>query len=70
MLVLQDGGYGLAFVGPAYPVSTLAKLVAEIPTGYGGDWLGRRASLAVGSVVRAAVGRLPVPTAGRSPGSV
>jgi MFS family permease len=55
IVVLRHKGFGLGFVGLAYAVYALAKLVLEVPTGYLGDWLGRRASLAVGSVVRVLV---------------
>ncbi len=55
VLYLRDEGYGLGFVGVAYAVYGVASLAAEIPTGYLGDWLGRRASLAVGAVTRAVV---------------
>lgn len=65
IIVLRDRGFGLGFVGLAYGVYALSKLVVEVPTGYVGDLLGRRASLALGSVVRAlVVGVYPfVPTA-------
>ncbi|WP_435197317.1 MFS transporter [Natronomonas sp. EA1] len=55
ILILQDKGFGLAFIGLAYAVYAVAKLVVEVPTGYLGDLLGRRASLALGSVIRALV---------------
>ncbi len=55
ILYLQDEGYGLGFIGVAYAVFGLATLAAEIPSGYLGDWLGRRASLAVGSALRTVV---------------
>lgn len=55
ILILYDKGFGLDFIGLAYAVYALAKLLVEIPTGYIGDWLGRRASLALGSAVRAVV---------------
>lgn len=55
IIVLQHKGFGLDFVGLAYAVYAFAKLVVEVPTGYVGDVLGRRASLAVGSGVRAVV---------------
>lgn len=55
IIYLQDREFGLAFVGYAYAVFGVATLAAEIPTGYLGDWLGRRASLAVGSALRALV---------------
>lgn len=55
IIILYDKGFGLDFIGLAYGVYALAKLFVEIPTGYVGDWLGRRASLALGSAVRAIV---------------
>lgn len=55
VLILRDKGFGLGFVGFAYAVYALGTLVAEIPTGYLGDRLGRRASLAVGCVLRVGV---------------
>lgn len=55
IIVLQDKGFDLGFIGLAYGVYAAAKLAAEIPTGYAGDLLGRRTSLAVGSIVRAFV---------------
>jgi predicted MFS family arabinose efflux permease len=54
VLYLRDQGYGLDFVGLAYAVFSFAMVAAEIPTGYVGDWLGRRGSLAFGSALRAA----------------
>lgn len=55
IIVLQDKGFGLGFIGLAYGVYAAAKLAVEIPSGYVGDLIGRRASLAVGSIVRAIV---------------
>lgn len=55
ILILHDKGFGLDFIGIAYAVYGFAKLFWEIPTGYLGDWLGRRASLALGSGIRAIV---------------
>lgn len=55
VIILHHKGFGLDFVGLAYGVYALAKLVVEVPTGYVGDWLGRRTSLALGSAVRAVV---------------
>jgi MFS family permease len=52
VLILQDNGFGLAFIGFAYAVYALGTLLAEIPTGYLGDRLGRRASLALGCLLR------------------
>ncbi len=60
VVYLQDRGFGLDFVGLAYAVFSFAMVAAEIPTGYLGDWLGRRASLAVGAACRAlALGAYP-----------
>jgi len=55
ILILHDKGFGLDFIGMAYAVYGVAKLLWEIPTGYLGDWLGRRTSLALGSGIRAIV---------------
>jgi len=55
VLILQDKGFGLDFIGFAYAVYALGTLLAEIPTGYLGDRIGRRASLAVGCVLRVGV---------------
>lgn len=55
ILYLQDRGFGLDFIGFAYAVFAFGTLAAEIPTGYLGDWLGRRASLAVGCGLRVLV---------------
>lgn len=55
ILYLKDQGFGLDFIGFAYAVFAFATLLVEIPTGYLGDWLGRRGSLAIGSVLRALV---------------
>ncbi|KPN32034.1 major facilitator superfamily protein [Halolamina pelagica] len=55
VLILRDKGYGLGFVGFAYAVYALGTLLSEIPTGYLGDRLGRRASLAIGCVLRVLV---------------
>lgn len=52
VLILQDKGFGLEFIGFAYAVYALGTLLAEIPTGYLGDRLGRRASLALGCLLR------------------
>jgi len=53
ILYLTDSGYGLGFVGLAYGLFSVGMVAAEIPTGYLGDLLGRRASLALGSGLRA-----------------
>jgi hypothetical protein len=55
IIYLQDADFGLDFIGLAYAVFGIGTLAAEIPTGYVGDWLGRRASLAVGTVMRVGV---------------
>lgn len=55
VLVLQDKGFGLGFLGFAYAVYALGTLLSEIPTGYLGDRLGRRASLALGCGLRVLV---------------
>jgi len=52
---LQDKGFDLAFLGLLSATFSLSLVAVEIPTGYLGDVLGRRGSLAVGAVVRAAV---------------
>lgn len=52
VVILQDKGFGLEFIGFAYAVYALGTLLAEIPTGYLGDRLGRRASLALGCLLR------------------
>ncbi|WP_435346924.1 MFS transporter [Haloarchaeobius sp. HRN-SO-5] len=45
--------FGYDFIGLAYAVFSFGMVAAEIPTGYLGDWLGRRWSLALGAVCRA-----------------
>lgn len=55
ILYLQRRGFGLDFIGFAYAVYALGTLAAEIPSGYLGDLLGRRASLAIGSGLRVVV---------------
>ncbi|NHN42383.1 MFS transporter [Halorubellus sp. JP-L1] len=52
---LQDKGFDLAFLGLLSATFSLSLVAVEIPTGYLGDLVGRRGSLAVGAVVRAAV---------------
>jgi MFS family permease len=49
---LVDRGYGNEFVLFSYAVFSLASVAAEIPTGYLGDLVGRRGSLALGSGLR------------------
>jgi MFS family permease len=52
---LQDSEYGLAFLGALSATFSFVLVLAEIPTGYLGDRIGRRGSLAVGALVRAIV---------------
>ncbi|MFD1646386.1 MFS transporter [Haloarchaeobius litoreus] len=54
VLYLLDQGFGLGFVALVQATFSLAMLAAEIPSGYLGDRIGRRASLAVGNLLRAA----------------
>ena len=57
---LVDRGYDNGFVLFSYAVFSLASVAAEIPTGYLGDLVGRRGSLALGSLLRfAALGTYP-----------
>jgi MFS family permease len=51
---LVDHGYGTDFVLFSYAVFSLAGVAVEIPTGYLGDLVGRRGSLALGAGLRAA----------------
>lgn len=53
VVYLLDSGFDLAFVATVQAVFSLSLLVAEVPTGYLGDRLGRRWTLAVGSGWRA-----------------
>lgn len=55
IIYLQDRGFGLGFIGFAYAVYAFGTLAAEIPTGYLGDLLGRRESLALGHGLRVVV---------------
>lgn len=55
IIILRHKGFGVGFIGFAYAVYAFSKLIVEVPTGYLGDWLGRRASLALGSGVRVLV---------------
>lgn len=55
ILYLDQQGYGLDFIAFSYAVFAFASVAAEVPTGYLGDWLGRRGSLAVGAALRALV---------------
>jgi MFS family permease len=52
---LQDKGFDLAFLGLLSATFSFTLVAVEIPTGYLGDALGRRGSLAVGAAVRAGV---------------
>lgn len=52
VVYLRDSGFGLAFVAIAQSAFSFALLLAEIPTGYLGDRIGRRAALVLGSVCR------------------
>ncbi|MEF8801588.1 MAG: MFS transporter [Halolamina sp.] len=52
VVILKHKGFGLEFIGFAYAVYALGTLLSEIPTGYLGDRLGRRASLALGCLLR------------------
>jgi predicted MFS family arabinose efflux permease len=52
---LQDKGFDLAFLGVLSATFSFALVAVEIPTGYLGDALGRRGSLAVGAGIRAVV---------------
>jgi MFS family permease len=54
-LFLRDQGYALAFLGLVSAAFSYSLVAVEIPTGYIGDLIGRRGSLAVGAVVRAGV---------------
>jgi predicted MFS family arabinose efflux permease len=53
IVFLTDRGYSPAFVGFVYAAFSFAVLLAEVPTGYLGDLIGRRGSLAVGALFRA-----------------
>lgn len=52
VVYLLDKGFGLGFVALAQAVFSFALLAAEIPTGYVGDAIGRRVSLALGNLCR------------------
>jgi len=52
---LLESGYGLPFLGLLSAAFSFALVLVEIPTGYLGDLLGRRGSLAVGAITRAVV---------------
>jgi MFS family permease len=49
---LVDNGYGTGFVLFSYAVFSLASVAAEVPSGYVGDLVGRRGSLAIGAGLR------------------
>lgn len=51
VVYLLDQGYGVGFVALSQATFSIALLLAELPTGYVGDRLGRRASLAVGNAL-------------------
>jgi MFS family permease len=53
IIFLQREGFGLAFIGLTQATFALASLLAEVPSGYLGDRIGRRGSLAVGNALRA-----------------
>ncbi|WP_135820572.1 MFS transporter [Halostella litorea] len=53
ILHMKDQGYSLAFIGLAQAVFSFGMLAAEIPSGYLGDRLGRRETLALGNALRA-----------------
>lgn len=52
VVYLLDKGFGLGFVALAQAVFSFALLAAEVPTGYVGDVVGRRVSLALGNLCR------------------
>lgn len=52
LLYLQDKGFGLFFIGLSGAVFNFAFLAVEIPAGYVGDRVGRRASLVISSSLR------------------
>ena len=52
-LLYLEQQYGWAVVGLTQGVFSLALVTAEIPTGYVGDRIGRRASLALGNAISA-----------------
>jgi MFS family permease len=54
LLYLQDRGFDLFFLGLSGAVFNVAFLASEIPAGYVGDRVGRRASLLASSLLRAA----------------
>lgn len=52
VIYLRDLGFSLAFIGLTWAVFSAATLLAEIPTGYLSDRLGRRMVLILGIVCR------------------
>ncbi len=54
ILHLHDQGLGLAFIGLTQATFSVAMVLAEVPSGYLGDRIGRRATLAVGNALRGA----------------
>lgn len=52
VVYLRDLGFSLAFVGLTWTVFSASLLLAEIPTGYLGDRIGRRGTLVFGTVCR------------------
>ncbi|WP_255198438.1 MFS transporter [Halorarius litoreus] len=54
LVLVEVRGFGLDAVGAVMAAYLVAMLVAEIPTGYLGDRVGRRTSLAVGNALMAA----------------
>jgi MFS family permease len=55
ILYLRYQGFGLAVIGLTQAAFAFAVVAAEIPTGYLGDRIGRRASLAIGNSLTAIV---------------
>lgn len=67
VVYLRDLGFSLAFVGLTWAVFSAATLLAELPTGYLGDRLGRRRVLVLGTLCRIiGIGGYAVVTAGTS----
>lgn len=54
IVYLLDLDFGLGFIALTQAVFSFALLLAEVPTGYLGDRIGRRATLALGSTIRTA----------------
>lgn len=53
ILYLEDQGFGLGFIGLTQAAFLFAMVAAEVPSGYLGDRIGRRGSLALGNALRA-----------------